>query len=53
MKLNTEVVGPDRRVRCMVVVDGLALGLAPVGPRFTWMDISTSAETDGTRWVTR
>ena len=36
---NTNIAVPDRRVRCTVVVDGLALGLAPVGPRFTWMGI--------------
>jgi hypothetical protein len=36
--MNTNVAGSDRGVRCTVVVNGLALGLAPVGPRFVWMN---------------
>ena len=36
---KTNVAGPDRKVRGSVEVEWLALGLAPVGPRFTWMGI--------------
>ena len=34
VSMDMNLAGPDRRVRCGVVVDGLAFGLAPVGPRF-------------------
>ncbi len=39
MNTKTNVAGPDWMVWGWVVVEWLAFGLAPVGPRFTWLDI--------------